>query len=764
MSSVSASKQKNVQTSATILQQVLSHWKLLALVVLVITFLLATLVFIAELDDLLPILQFWSAAVVIAVTAGVIGSRPVRQERRWHGVDWWIAIISGAMLSFFVVVAFIAEFLAPYEPKEVSGLALLSPGEESPQFILITRDELAYEDVADIARRIERVFPVGDETTSAVGVSPNVVGVVSEEALTIIDQAAQEAGLSEDITVELLVDRRRETLTPGAALNEVSTSNPSQDGPLVAIALPETEETLTLIDQFGNLQIFDTIGNYLLVTRLGLNFAEFDDIALVVESSDAQLQLGEPITEANAAEFTLRPFRVGTLSTEHVNLVRSQTQEEDFAAPITVERLKYPSQQSMTPGDALDELRFADLSEEQPLLAVAGTAENFESLVNDDENLRIFGSVADLLLITREDIPFESFSNLNRELIINFDYEYVLGGIVSQQARTSLYRDFRTEVSANAIVETSADAGKIISDERDDLNLTNAINIGRLEESGDSEASVEQQALQALSESNLSGEDPLVALVGPTRDFVPLLDDYDNLSVFGSIGPEFPNPILGTNSRGEDVLSRIIYGSRTTLIIGIGSAIFSCLVGIPIGLISGYIGGFLDRLLSLIMDSLYSFPGLILAIAIASVLGRGLFNVILAISVIYVPIYYRIVRSQTLSIREMAYVEAAKSLGARNTSILLRYIFPNVIASVVVIFSINVADAILTGAGLSFLGLGLPEGTADWGLDLAINFSRLRSEWWLVTFPGLAITILVLCFSLLGESLSEILNPRLNRA
>ena len=161
------------------------------------------------------------------------------------------------------------------------------------------------------------------------------------------------------------------------------------------------------------------------------------------------------------------------------------------------------------------------------------------------------------------------------------------------------------------------------------------------------------------------------------------------------------------------------------------------------------------------MDSLYSFPGLILAIAITSVLGPGMFNVVIAIATLYVPTYYRIVRGQTISVKEELYVEAAESLGAKPLSILTQYIFPNVIPSVVVIFSVNVADAILTEAGLSFIGLGLPPDTPDWGIDLALGQRMLRQAWWLVTFPGLMIVIVTLGFSMLGESLSEILNPRL---
>jgi len=219
--------------------------------------------------------------------------------------------------------------------------------------------------------------------------------------------------------------------------------------------------------------------------------------------------------------------------------------------------------------------------------------------------------------------------------------------------------------------------------------------------------------------------------------------------------------VMGTNQIGQDVLSRIIWGTRIALIVGLGSAVTALVLGVPLGLIAGYVGGPLDRVMTLLMDSLYSFPGLILAIAIAAVLGAGIGNIIVAIAVLYVPTYYRIVRGQTLSVKEELYVDAARSLGASSFRIIRDFIFPNVIPSVVIIFSVNVADAILTEAGLSFLGFGIPPDTPDWGIDLARGQDYLRRAWWLITFPGGMVTLVTFAFSMLGESLSEILNPRL---
>jgi len=264
------------------------------------------------------------------------------------------------------------------------------------------------------------------------------------------------------------------------------------------------------------------------------------------------------------------------------------------------------------------------------------------------------------------------------------------------------------------------------------------------------------EALQSV----MAGTDK--AAVVQSTDLAAIKASYPTLREAGSLsGQVAGNYILGTNDIGQDVLSRLLWGTRIALIIGFSSSILSLVLGVPLGLIAGFVGGTFDRLLSLLMDSLYAFPGLILAIAITAVLGPSILNIILAIAVLYIPTYYRIVRGQTLSVKEEVYVEAAKSIGARRLEILTRYIFPNVIPSVAIIFSVNVADAILTGAGLSFLGLGLPPTIADWGIDLARGQRFIQTAWWMITFPGLAILLVVLSFTLMGEGLTEIFNPKL---
>jgi peptide/nickel transport system permease protein len=164
------------------------------------------------------------------------------------------------------------------------------------------------------------------------------------------------------------------------------------------------------------------------------------------------------------------------------------------------------------------------------------------------------------------------------------------------------------------------------------------------------------------------------------------------------------------------------------------------------------------------MDSIYAFPGLVLAIAIAAMLGRGVTNMALSIAVVYVPSYFRVIRSQVLSIKEMPYVEAANAAGSRSRTVLLRYILPNVLPSIVVVATVNFADAILTAAGLTFIGLGVSVDIPDWGWDLT-NGQRLlpSGAWWVIAYPGLMVILLALGFTLIGEGLSELLNPKLEQ-
>ena len=253
----------------------------------------------------------------------------------------------------------------------------------------------------------------------------------------------------------------------------------------------------------------------------------------------------------------------------------------------------------------------------------------------------------------------------------------------------------------------------------------------------------------------------VIVLMAIFAQSIAPFDPYDQ-----NTGPQLAPPggkhLMGTDNLQRDVWSRMIHGSRTILRVAVLAAIISSLVGITSGLLSGFSGGYFDRVISLVMDSLYSFPGLILAIAFAAMLGPGVINITLAVAVIYIPTFFRLVRGQTLQIKEELYVEAAKAIGASRSIILWKYIFPNVLATAVVVFTLNVADAIMIEAALTYLGLGLPPDIVDWGMDLSMGKKFLPSgQWWMITFPGVMISTLALGFTMLGEGLAEILNPRL---
>ena len=220
---------------------------------------------------------------------------------------------------------------------------------------------------------------------------------------------------------------------------------------------------------------------------------------------------------------------------------------------------------------------------------------------------------------------------------------------------------------------------------------------------------------------------------------------------------------FGTTRLGYDVLSRTVFGSQAALQVVILATVLSLVIGVPLGMVSGYLGGRLDRLLLFLMDTIYTLPGLLLSVTLAFVVGRGVLNAAIALSIAYVPQYYRVVRNHTVSVKTELFVEAAQAMGASTWAILSRYLFLNVVQSVPVLFTLNAADAILTLGGLGFLGLGLPEETAEWGYDLrqALDGLSTGGIWWTTLFPGLAMTVMVVGLSLLGEGLNEWINPTL---
>ena len=252
----------------------------------------------------------------------------------------------------------------------------------------------------------------------------------------------------------------------------------------------------------------------------------------------------------------------------------------------------------------------------------------------------------------------------------------------------------------------------------------------------------------------------LIALFSPLLQAIELIQDpTDILSNYPLQSPSSGH-WFGTNVRGYDVFSRTLFGARAALSVVFLATGLSLVIGVPLGLISGYLGGKIDRVLLFLMDTLYTLPGLLLSVALAFVLGRGIVNVAIAVSIAYIPQYFRVVRNQTASVKNELFIEAARAIGASPSRILSKYLFFNVVQSVPVLFTLNAADAILVLGGLGFLGLGLPEEVPEWGHDLKEALADLSTGiWWTTLFPGLAMTTMVVGLSLLGEGLSEIVNP-----
>lgn len=234
------------------------------------------------------------------------------------------------------------------------------------------------------------------------------------------------------------------------------------------------------------------------------------------------------------------------------------------------------------------------------------------------------------------------------------------------------------------------------------------------------------------------------------------------IHVFGCASENVQH-ILGTDGNGRDEFSRLLFGARVSLVAGVGSVMFAVLLGTFIGLVAGYFGGWLDNVLMRIMDVLLAFPSLLLAIFIVTVFGSGLTNAMLAISVVSIPIYARVVRGTVLSVRETDFVKADVVLGVSTPRLIWHRVLPNSLTPLIVAATLGVATAVLEIAALSFLGLGVQPPTAEWGSMLAAERNQVFTAPHLVFFPGLAIMWNVLAFNLLGDGLRDALDPRLNR-
>jgi peptide/nickel transport system permease protein len=250
---------------------------------------------------------------------------------------------------------------------------------------------------------------------------------------------------------------------------------------------------------------------------------------------------------------------------------------------------------------------------------------------------------------------------------------------------------------------------------------------------------------------------PVIAPMDPNRQNIML-----RLAAPMADGPNGQIFVMGSDALGRDAFSRLLYGARVSLLVGVAAILVGGTLGVSAGLVSGYFGGWIDDVLMRLGDIQLAFPFILLAIMFLVVLGPGLFNLIVVLGIGQWVTYARIVRAQTLSLREKEFVEAARAMGDSTASIIFRTILPNIVAPLTVIASFNVASVILAEAALSFLGLGVPADVPTWGSMLAQSRDQLiANKWWLAIFPGLAIVFTVLSFNIMGDWLRDFLDPRL---
>jgi ABC-type dipeptide/oligopeptide/nickel transport system permease subunit len=257
----------------------------------------------------------------------------------------------------------------------------------------------------------------------------------------------------------------------------------------------------------------------------------------------------------------------------------------------------------------------------------------------------------------------------------------------------------------------------------------------------------------------------VLVVIVVTSVFAPLLAPYDPLAQ--GVGPALQGPSLehwaGTDSFGRDLLSRIIYGARIALIVGVVSVALAMLIGVTLGLAAGYYGGWLDIVVMRIMDGLFAFPIIILAIAMMAIMGFGVLNVIIAVGVGFIAPFARVTRADVLAVKEEPYVEAARLAGVSRPAIIVRHVLPNVLAPIIVQAALRVSGAIITESGLSFLGLGPPPPNPVWGSMIAEGRNFIVMAPHVSTFPGIALMLAIVGLNLLGDGLRDTLDPRLRR-
>jgi peptide/nickel transport system permease protein len=255
----------------------------------------------------------------------------------------------------------------------------------------------------------------------------------------------------------------------------------------------------------------------------------------------------------------------------------------------------------------------------------------------------------------------------------------------------------------------------------------------------------------------------LLLLFGLAALLAPLVSPVDPLAqnVSQGLRPPSPAALLGTDKLGRDILSRLLYGARISLLVGLAVVVGASLIGTLLGAAAGYIGGLADELLMRVTDIFFAFPALILAMAVAGSLGPSLRNALIAIVVVTWPVYARLVRGQILSLKRREFIVAARATGTPELRIVLRHLLPNALAPLLVQASFDLGGAILSVAGLSFIGFGAQPPTPEWGVMISEGRNYLATQWWLATFPAVAILLVVAGFNLLGDGLRDLLDPRL---
>ena len=247
--------------------------------------------------------------------------------------------------------------------------------------------------------------------------------------------------------------------------------------------------------------------------------------------------------------------------------------------------------------------------------------------------------------------------------------------------------------------------------------------------------------------------------------FAPALAPFDPLAqdIPNGLAPPSPDHWMGTDKLGRDIFSRMLYGARISLGAGVGVVIMAGLVGISVGIIAGYRGGWPDEALMRVTDIFFAFPSLILAMAIAGALGPSLQNALIAVSVVTWPVYARLIRGQVIVLRDREFVQAARAVGVGHTQILIRHFFPNTLSPLLVQASFEMGTVILAVAGLSFIGFGAQPPIPEWGVMISEGRNYITTHWWLTFFPAMAMLFAVAGFNLVGDGLRDVLDPRLRR-